>query len=459
MLDCYLIIDFGSTYTKLNLVDIEKSELVSSSSAHTTIETNVINGFKEALEIMKSKINFNKVNVVDVFGCSSAGGGLKMVAIGITPEFTVEAAITSALGAGARLLNTYSYFLKDEDIMEINALEPDIILLSGGAENGNKKYILHNANKLLKLDSKIPIVVAGNSSANSEIKNLFQENSMNFVIAENIMPDVNRINPDSAREEIRKTFMNQIVYAKGMEDVEKITNEILMPTPTAVLKAAELLSKGTDKFRGIGDVLVIDIGGATTDVHSISEPLKDKAFMLDGLEDSYEKRTVEGDLGMRYSAISLYENVGEENFLKYDSNLKDIRKSCEHRKENPEYIPDNEVESNFDKVMAKNCVAISAKRHCGKVRKTYLNGRDVIMQKGKDLRDVRCVIGTGGVIINSNNPREILSECIGNDPNLLLPKSPKFLIDSKYIMSAMGVLSMIDKNLAFKILTDNLEEC
>lgn len=455
-MNCYLIVDFGSTYTKLNLIDIDKEELIVSSSAHTTIETCVTDGFEEAFDKIKAKVDIDKVNIVDILGCSSAGGGLKMVAIGITPEFTVEAAITSALGAGARLLNTYSYFLKEEDILGIKALSPDIILLAGGAEKGNKSYIIHNAKQLVNIEPNIPIVVAGNSDANNEIRELFESNNMNFVITENIMPDVNRINPDNAREEIRKIFMDQIVYANGMEKMEKVTNEILMPTPTAVLKAAELLSKGTEKYSGVGDVMVVDIGGATTDIHTISQPLKDKSFLQEGLESPFEKRTVEGDLGMRYSAISLYENVGEDSFTKYDENLKNIKEKCIFRKENPEYIPQNKEERDFDEIMAKNCVAISTKRHCGKTRRTYINEKNVIVQNGKDLRDIKYIIGTGGVIVKNKNPKEILAESTGTEENLLLPKSPEYYVDANYIMSAMGVLSMKNRDLAYKILLENL---
>ncbi|WP_422484585.1 methylaspartate mutase accessory protein GlmL [Gudongella sp. DL1XJH-153] len=458
MIDCYLIIDFGSTYTKLNLIDKNNGEIILSSCAHTTIDTNIKNGFDEALNKMKSNKAFSVVNILDVFGCSSAGGGLKMVAIGVTPNFTVEAAVSSALGAGARLLNTYSYFLRDEDVIEINNLEPDIVLLSGGAENGNKKYIIHNAKKLLKLNPNIPIVVAGNSSSNSEIREIFQINKINFVITDNVMPDVNRIYPDGAREEIRKIFMNQIVYAKGIEDIERMTSRILMPTPTAAMKAAELLSSGTSKHKGIGDVLVVDIGGATTDVHSVSNPAKANSFLVEGLIPPNNKRTVEGDLGMRYSALSLYENLGEESFLKYYKDVDDIRTRCEYRKENPDYIPEDENQYEFDMMMAKSCAFASIRRHCGKIRSTYANGKNVIVQSGKDLRDIKYVIGTGGVIVNSKDPIEILKECIGYEPNLLLPKSPRFLVDNKYILSAVGVLSMIDSDLAFEILLNNLTE-
>ncbi|WP_038177930.1 glutamate mutase L, partial [Treponema pedis] len=62
-----------------------------------------------------------------------------------------------------------------------------------------------------------------------------------------------------------------IIHAKGMSHVEKSIDNILMPTPAAVLKAAQVLSEGTDEEDGLGDLVILDIGGATTDVHSAAD--------------------------------------------------------------------------------------------------------------------------------------------------------------------------------------------
>ena len=109
-MNCYILVDFGSTYTKLTLVDIDNECIVANTSAHTTVTTNIKFGYETALEKLKKIVDFKNINIVDILACSSAGGGLKMVAIGITPTFTVEAARRAALGAGARLLKTYNFF-------------------------------------------------------------------------------------------------------------------------------------------------------------------------------------------------------------------------------------------------------------------------------------------------------------------------------------------------------------
>ena len=105
------------------------------------------------------------------------------------------------------------------------------------------------------------------------------------------MPQLNSLNVEPAREEIRKVFMEKITDAKGLSNAESFVNGILMPTPAAVLKAARVLSEGSDEEEGLGDLVIVDIGGATTDIHSIAtgEPTKAGVNMR-GLEEPFAKK-------------------------------------------------------------------------------------------------------------------------------------------------------------------------
>ena len=80
---------------------------------------------------------------------------------------------------------------------------------------------------------------------------------------------------------------------------------------TSVLKAIRLLAEGTEDEPGIGELLAVDVGGATTDVYTICDgrPTKGNA-VFKGLPEPYAKRTVEGDIGMRYSINGIVEAAG-----------------------------------------------------------------------------------------------------------------------------------------------------
>jgi len=114
----YLSIDFGSTYTKLTAIDLDKEEIISTARATTTVKTNVLTGFNMAFEELTKDLNdkLKDYEIVKKVACSSAAGGLKIIAIGLVPELTTEAAKKAALSSGARVIKTYAFNLTDKDI-------------------------------------------------------------------------------------------------------------------------------------------------------------------------------------------------------------------------------------------------------------------------------------------------------------------------------------------------------
>ncbi|MCB2290259.1 glutamate mutase L [Clostridium sp. CS001] len=446
-MDAYLLIDFGSTYTKLTAVDLEKEEIIATAKDITTIQDDIMIGFEKAYSKIEEILKDKEVNFINKLACSSAAGGLKMIAIGLVPDLTAEAAKRAALGAGARVLKVYSYELTLDEIEEIKSSDLDIILLAGGTNGGNKECIIHNAKMLADNKVKLPIVVAGNKVASDEVREIFNEAKMYFSITENVMPSLNVLNVEPAREEIRKVFMEKIIDAKGLRNAEDYVKGILMPTPAAVLKAARILSLGSDEEKGLGDLIIVDIGGATTDVHSMAdgEPTK-VGVNVRGLEEPFAKRTVEGDLGMRYSAVSLREAAGSRKMRKYlgDTERKiDIDANCKYRIENVKMVPTTEEEIHFDEAMAKVATELSMERHVGTIESAYTPMGAMYTQIGKDLMEVKYMIGTGGVLVHSHNPQDILKAGAfdAENPMYLKPRNPMYLIDKTYILSAMGLLA------------------
>lgn len=443
-MDAVLLIDFGSTYTKLTAVDMEAEEILGTAKDLTTVDTDIMIGFNKAYEELKKKISGKDVKFIDKLACSSAAGGLKMIAIGLVPELTAEAAKRAALGAGARILGVYSYELTRSEMAEIRDRRPDIILLAGGTDGGNKDCIIHNARLIAENIKDVPVVVAGNKNARDEIENIFNENKVFYKSTDNVMPRLNVINVEPAREVIREIFMQKIVEAKGMKSAEKYISGILMPTPAAVLKAARILADGSDTEEGIGDLIVVDIGGATTDVHSISngEPTK-PGVTLRGLQEPYAKRTVEGDLGMRVSAISLWEAATTKRIKKFIPDTQyDIEERCRYLQSNVNVLPQKPEEIEFDEALGMAATEIAMERHVGVIESVYTPMGIIYSQVGKDLLNTRYLIGTGGVLVHSQNPKKILKSGLFNaeSPNYLKPEKPDILIDRTYILSAMGLL-------------------
>ncbi len=451
-----LLVDFGSTYTKLTLVDLDKEEIVATATSYSTVDTNIKLGYQRALETIKTKVN-EQLNIKEIIACSSAAGGLKMAAIGLVPELTLEASKRTCMGAGAKVDLAFSHQLISSDIEKIKEKNIDIILLSGGTDGGHYKTVLHNANVLAEANLNIPIVYAGNRALHDQITKIFTEKNIDFTLADNVMGELNVLNMDSAKAQIRNIFLKKIISAKGIKQIEEEIDQVILPTPESVLLAAKLLAEGYDEEEGLGELMLVDVGGATTDIYSMTEGLPSKVeIVLKGLNEPFAKRTVEGDCGMRYSAPGAVKVLLDRDLRAYLKAGIDLEKEAKIRFNNPEILPKTEADYKIEAIFAKACVKESTLRHVGTIEK-YLTPMGVIYyQTGKDLNNVKLVIGTGGSIINSPYKWEILKEVEKKEVLDLRPTKPNYAIDNDYLFSTMGLLSMKEPLIALKILKKHL---
>ncbi len=455
----YLTVDFGSTYTKLTAIDSELGKVVGTASAFTTIETDVMEGFYNALGKLEAAIG--KFNYDRLLCCSSAAGGLKMVALGLVPELTAKAAKMAASSAGAKVAKSYSFEISQAEQQEIYDINPDLVLLCGGTDGGNKEVILANAHRLCAIDRNFAIIAAGNKSASYELAEIFKDSGKECVITENVMPQFNVINIAPAKQKIKDLFISKIIEAKGLTKVQKLTDNQIIPTPLAVLTGCELLSKGHGIDAGIGDLMAVDLGGATTDVYSMAAGTPTiENVLVKGLPEPYSKRTVEGDLGMRYSLTSLADEINLEIFANEigvaQEKIENWISTCAAQ---PSTLPSNEEEAKIEEGLARNAVKIAVERHCGYFEPAYTPLGQIFTLTGKDLTEIPYVIGIGGSIINNAHPAGILKGAAGGVTAAAMyakPKNPRYMLDKKYIFASMGLLSNVDPKLALRILKEEI---
>ncbi len=423
-----LLIDFGSTYTKVSLVNLDPPALIGRSQAPTTTETGLLNGLNKALEAFTPE-QLDGIAVKKA--CSSAAGGLRIVAIGLVPELTVKAAREAALGAGARVMATYAFTLTDEDLDEIKELNPDLLLLSGGTDGGDRKNILENAARIAESGLSVPVVVAGNKSAASDVKKILAKRIPHVVVTRNVMPEINVLQVEPARQAIRDLYMQEITKAKGLDSIQQEVG-LAMPTPLAVMKAGELLNKISGK-----EVVIVDVGGATTDVHSFCDGKPKKGgCVLKGLPEPFAKRTVEGDLGMRVSLQTLLEVI-EEN-----DDLHDLTEYVDRINRERSLIAASEREKYFDRIFATACIREALLRHSGQLKEVFTPEGRLWIQQGKDLTEIDILIGTGGALVFADDAGSLLRAGLRlENPLHLTPRQPQLMLDHKYILYAMGLLA------------------
>jgi uncharacterized protein (TIGR01319 family) len=452
-----LLIDFGSTFTKVIAIDPDEKTIIARAQVPSTVDKDITIGLKQALEKIDIAAHTNGQTKSEALACSSAAGGLRIVSIGFVPELTSEAATRAALGAGAKVVGCFSYEITTQELDEIKQIAPDIILLAGGTDGGDKKVIIHNAHMLSQMElDNIHVLVAGNKTAQDDIKEIFKESGNEITFTKNVMPEIGKLDTEHCNQAIRKIFIKNIIETKGIAKAKEIVKDIIMPTPSAVLAAAKLLAEGHKDEKGFGDLVVVDIGGATTDIHSISKGVPSrKDIVMAGLPEPYVKRTVEGDLGVRLNIATLIELLQMRGILpdeRYDTAIREISKAGT--------VPETEAQFSSDMLLASIAVEVAMERHAGKIDIVYTPQGEMAVQRGKDLAGVKCVIGTGGPIVFSRDPGEILKKCLFQDsqPHILRPQNPRFLLDNNYILYAAGLLSQSEPDTALALMKKYLRE-
>jgi len=460
------LVDFGSTYTKVTAIDLDAEEVIGRAQSPTTVETDISIGFDKALAELKQSCAFDESKLCGRYASSSAAGGLKMAAIGLVPDLTLSAARRAALGAGAKVVGAYGYEIDDGIIQEIEGKDCDIIMLCGGTDGGNKNVILHNAEILAKSRIDCPVLVCGNRVVNGRVGELLEQAGKKVYVTQNVLPSVTEVNVEPAQNRIREIFIEHIIHAKGFDKAKDYFDKAVIPTPKASLIAAELLADGTKTEPGIGSLLVVETGGATTNVHSVADIVSfTHETVVRGLPESRVSRTVEGDLGIRYNARTIFELAGAER-LKLMAELMDPAGTfCDPDvythllSKTVEYIPQNLSESLMDIALAASAAGIAVERHAGTLKTEFTTMGEIDIQYGKNLYQVKNILGTGGIFKYGIRPEAILKAAVFSEqtPWSLKPRAPAAYLDADYLFYATGLLSQEHPDAALRIMKNHLK--
>jgi uncharacterized protein (TIGR01319 family) len=285
-IDC-LVAEIGSTTTVVNafMIHGEDVKFLGRGMHQTTVDDDVNIGLNNAIENLKKELQVDELTYDELLASSSAAGGLKITVHGLVYEMTAKAAKEAALNAGANIHLITANRIEKSHIEHIKKIQPNIIIIAGGTNYGEKETSFQNL--LDVIDLGIPIIYTGNI-ANHERINELQKSHVKIV--DNVYPRVDDFNIIPLREAIYETFEKNIIHAKGMKHIFDMVSDTIIPTPGAVMDATLILD---ELFHG---VMTIDVGGATTDVHSVCDPKGEFVKYHDG--EPRFKRTVEGDLGV-----------------------------------------------------------------------------------------------------------------------------------------------------------------
>ncbi|GGG50853.1 hypothetical protein GCM10010964_42680 [Caldovatus sediminis] len=436
--DIAVLIDVGSTWTKGVAVSLPDGRLLARRQHPTTRGDGA--GIMRGVAAVTAALGAATPGRHFAFraAASSAAGGLRVAALGLVPDLTGTAARRASLGAGARVVFTGSYVLAPEEIEAIREAQADIVLLTGGTDGGNAQVLLENARRLAQARLPAAVVLAGNRSARAEARALLAAGGCEVRVAENVLPRLDALNVESAQAAIREVFLERIVVARGIEALRDWATHGLLPTPRAVLDAAAFLADGPP---ALGTTVVVDIGGATTDVHSVGGAEPGPGAVLRGLPEPRAKRTVEGDLGLRVSAAAASDALGAEALAQAaGTSAEALRREAQARAERPELLRD--AADPIDRALAVAAVAEALHRHAGEIEPIPLR-QGMVLQVGKDLRRARALVASGGIFAARPDAAALLGEALARAGRRgrLVPEAPRLLVDRDYVLFAVGLLA------------------
>jgi uncharacterized protein (TIGR01319 family) len=445
-----LVAEIGSTTTVVNAfqdVSTPSPRFLGQGQAPTTVLQGDVNiGLRGAIEDLRINLGLSEITYDEMLATSSAAGGLKMTVHGLVYDMTVRAAKEAALGAGAIIHQITAGRLKKTDIKKIIELQPNIILIAGGVDYGERDTALYNAELIAELGLDIPVIYAGNIENQTEVREIFNGTKNQLYCVENVYPKIDLLNIEPTKSVIQSAFEAHIIHAPGMVKVREMVDGPIIPTPGAVMEASRLLKEA------IGDLITIDVGGATTDLHSVTEGSEEINRILISPEP-LAKRTVEGDLGVFVNMLNIVERIGRDK-LKQELTADIDKLISEHKP-----IPKTAEEIAFVERLTLEAVLTALERHAGKLRHLYGPAGKKTVAEGKDLSNIKYIIGTGGALTRLPNGKEILFELFRRSkPSYLLPTvEAKVLIDRDYIMASLGVLAKRYPEAALRLMKSSLE--
>ncbi|MFI5924512.1 glutamate mutase L [Micromonospora sp. NPDC051543] len=418
--------DVGSTYTKAAVVDLAAGVLVGAAAAPTTVGSDVLRGLDAAVTAATAGLGLRDV---PWYVCSSAGGGLRLAVIGYEALVTAQAGRRVGLSAGAHVVHTAAGRLDAAALAVLRAARPDVVLLVGGTDGGDADTIRHNATRLARARWRTPVVLAGNADVRAELTALLADAGVPVSGADNVLPRIGVLTPTSARAAIRAVFLRHVIGGKRLSRGTRFARLVRAATPDAVLTGVEVLADTIG-----GDLAVVDVGGATTDVYSVLTP--DERATGPGREVAgslWRARTVEGDLGMRWSAPGVVRAAVEERLL---TDADDLTAAADRRAADPAFLAADDAERAVDARIATLAATVALRRHA--------RGVATGERAGRDLRDVRLLVGSGGVLRHAPpdaSGRVLAAVLADHAGGWAVPRAARAVVDVDYVLAAGGLLA------------------
>lgn len=333
-------LDVGSTWTKAVLVHPDGA--LAGFAEHITTTGDVLAGMDAAVRAV-SAAGPSSAAEPQLLACSSAGGGLRLAVVGSERLLATEAGHRVACSAGAHVVHVHSGPLEPADVRTLRGTRPGVVLLLGGDDGDDPSDLLHNAGRLASARIRYPVVLAGNSAARDDALALLRGTGRTVVACDNVLPGGGEIVPGPARAAIAELYQRHALGGRGPAVAPRFRRLVRVATPDAVGHAATQLARICG-----ARVMLVDVGCATTDVHSAL-----------GDEGSH---TVEGDLGVRAAAGGVLVGAQAEGVVDpVEADL--LGRTVERMASEVGYVPREPGSAAEDRRIAALAAVVAVRRH------------------------------------------------------------------------------------------------
>ena len=283
-----LFIDIGSTYFKV----CEPQRIT---QHFRNFERNIFDDLSSKCGDVLARYDAKDIHI-----CSSANGGLSTLIIGLTHSFSLKYATNIAYNSGINIIDTVLYSHIGEYTPPLETV--DVVIIVGGIDTHSDIFDHKLLDYLLHVEHH-NIVYVGSQSAAA----FMQEHLENVVVLPNIISNKLQIQGDALKEYLTNLYQADIMGKEDIKHLYALTANQIYSTPYIVNRALPLVH---EHFNVADPFIVIDIGGATTDIHYSRDLIKDNLISDNGYD-----RLVFKKLGVYKSRDSLVFTAKNNEFV------------------------------------------------------------------------------------------------------------------------------------------------
>lgn len=244
-IDDSLLIDVGSTYFKVATKD--------------SIEQHFRDFNKDILDDLTGKCGdtIARFHKDDIYICSSANGGLSTLIIGLTKSFSLKYATNIAFNSGINIIDTIRFQDIEEHSLPSDLI--DVVIVVGGVDSHGGLFddSLYRYLEQLRYSN---IVFVGSALDAPVVSDRIE----NLVVLPNIIDDRLHIVEEHLKEYLTNLYQQDIEGKEDIKHLYDITSNQIFSTPYIVNRA---LPHVDERFTVADPFILLDIGGATTDIH------------------------------------------------------------------------------------------------------------------------------------------------------------------------------------------------